>query len=328
MNQAKLNELIKSCEAEILSGVSLDQLKIKYLGRNSEVTKYLKELPSLSVSEKKEFGGALNKTKQHLETLINKNDSSNEIAHDYSAPLKLKKHGHFHPTDNVISNLLHIFSKMGFKVFETPEVENEEDNFSFLRVAKNHPARDMQDTFWTVDGKVLRTQTTAFQRRALRQFKSPFAVVQAGKVFRAESEDATHLSELNMLDGFAIGKDLNFTHLKGALYTFIHELFGSDVEVRFRPSFFPFVEPGAEMDMMCQKCKGKGCKSCGGTGWLELLGCGMTHPDIIESAGLDPNVYQGIAFGIGIERIAMRLYEIDDIREFARNNPEFLEQLA
>jgi phenylalanyl-tRNA synthetase alpha chain len=328
MDNNSLNNLIISAKSDLEAGQSTYDLRIKYLGKNSEIFKSFKLLPSLSSDEKKEFGPLLNSIKANLELLLQEDVKTSKISQDYTAPLKVHKHGHSHPTDYTMALMINIFSKLGFKVFETPEIEDENDNFSFLRVAKDHPARDMQDTFWTTDEKVLRTQTTAFQRRALEQFKPPFAVIQAGKVFRAESEDATHLSELNMLDGFAIGTDLNFTHLKGVLYNFLRQLFGNDVKVRFRPSFFPFVEPGAEMDMMCLKCKGSGCKACGNSGWLEIIGCGITHPEIIESAGLDPNIYHGIAFGIGVERIAMRMFEMDDIRELVKNNPEFLEQLT
>jgi phenylalanyl-tRNA synthetase alpha chain len=328
MDKQLLNELIISAKADLELGENTTNLRTKYLGKNSDIFKYLKQLPTLSSEQKKEFGPLLNNVKADLELLLQSNIDAAKIVQDYTAPLIVQKHGHSHPTDYTMALMIKILGKLGFNVFETPEIEDEDDNFTFLRVAKDHPARDMQDTFWTTDGKVLRTQTTAFQRSALEQFKPPFAVIQAGKVFRAESEDATHLSELNMLDGFAVGTDLNFTHLKGVLYNFLRQLFGEDVKVRFRPSFFPFVEPGAEMDMMCLKCHGLGCKSCGNSGWLEIIGCGITHPQIIESAGLDANKYRGIAFGIGVERIAMRLFEMDDIRELVKNNPEFLEQLA
>lgn len=330
MIKDRLNIIVENATKDLVNGLDPMIVRNRFLGRKGQLAEVMKELPKLSAEERKSAGVLANQVKSQLEEVINSySKDSNLIAeYDLTMPVQLPTHGHEHPIQHTISMLYDFFLQLGFKPYLTPEIETELDNFDSLRVAKDHPARDMQDTFWTTNSQVLRTQTTAFQRRALSQFKPPFAVVQAGRVYRAEAEDATHLSTIHMLDGFAVGEDLSFAHLKGVLFEMVKSLFGSDVKIRFRPSFFPFVEPGAELDMQCQHCKGSGCRSCGYKGWLELLGCGMTHPEILESAGLDPSVYHGIAWGMGIERLAMVYYGVTDIREFVKNDPRFLEQLT
>ncbi|MFA6082022.1 MAG: phenylalanine--tRNA ligase subunit alpha [Patescibacteria group bacterium] len=318
-------KLIITCESDIKSGTEFDVLSTKYLGRKGLYNALVKEIPSLQGDLRKEIGSVANATKIKLESLLtNSNKQSNSI--DLTSPLQLNAHGHQHPVQAMIHTLYDIFGELGFSEFKTPDIELEFDNFDFLRVPKDHPARDMQDTFWTVDKDVLRTQTTAFQKRVLAQLKPPFAVMQAGRVFRAEADDSTHLSAFHQFDIFAVTDKLSFADLRGVLLHTTKKLFGEDTKTRFRPGYFPFVEPGAEIDIACKHCAGKGCKSCGNKGWLELLGCGMSHPEIIANGGLDPKIYRGIAFGVGVERLCMAKYGITDIRELTKNDPRFLEQ--
>ncbi len=323
-----LDQLVVEVEQAIASGQDLEVLRTKYLGRNGLLTAMLKSLPEVSANERKVLGQKANKTKQQLERLLIKTDTSAASQIDLSLPISLDNHGHTHPVQDMIERLYIATSKLGFVATRTPEIESEDYNFDSLRVAKDHPARDMHDTFWTKNGFVLRTHTTAFQKHLLEQHKPPFAFAQGGKIFRSEAEDATHLSEFYHFDGFAVAKSLTMTDLKGTLYAIIKEVFGPETITRFRPAYFPFVEPGAEIDMQCGQCKGVGCKSCSHKGWLELLGCGMTHPEIIEAAGLDPNVYHGIAFGMGVERFTMLYHGITDIRDLVRNDPRLLENLT
>ncbi len=310
-------------------GEALEALLIEYLGRKGKFNVLLKTLPNIDPAQRKIVGAHANIVKGQLEQLLQPKTKESSVSNlDLTLPISLAPHGHAHPVQHTIHQLYTVFSPLGFTPFFTPEIDTEEHNFDSLRVPADHPARDMQDTFWTVNKQVLRTHTTAFQLRALQQLKPPFAVMQGGKIYRAEAEDATHLSEFHQFDGFAVAKGLAFADLKGILLKAMQQLFGKEIEMRFRPSFFPFVEPGAELDIRCPHCKGKGCKSCGYKGWLEMFGCGMTHPEILEQAWLDPNVYQGIAFGMGIERLTMLKYQIDDIREFVKNDPRFLEQIT
>jgi phenylalanyl-tRNA synthetase alpha chain len=299
------------------------------LSRKGKMAELMKTLPQTDPNSRKAIGTRANEVKLELEGLLAETETPNQATDlDVSLPIHIPTHGHEHPVQKIIAELYTIFGSLGFAPFLTPEVETEQDNFDSLRVAADHPARDMQDTFWTKDHMVLRTHTTAFQAHAIKQLKAPFAVMQGGKIYRNEAEDASHLSEFHQFDCFAIAKGLAFSDLKGVLYKAMRELFGPDTKIRFRPSFFPFVEPGAELDIECVHCHGKGCKSCGQKGWLEMLGCGMTHPDIIKSAGLDPQEYSGIAFGAGVERMVMIKYAVSDIREFTKNDPRFLEQLT
>ena len=325
----QLDELANSAKERISKGEDRTALRIEFLGRKGAFQRILDMLPSLTVEQKKLVGQKANSVKKDVARLLfDSAPLSKPQEIDLSLPIQLPTHGHEHPVQKTIATLYHIFDALGFSEFRTPEIETEEHNFDALRVPKDHPARDMQDTFWTVDGHVLHTHTTAFQFDAITQLKPPFAVMQGGKIYRAEAEDATHLSEFHQFDGFAVAEGLAFSDLKGLLFRAMRELFGPDTKIRFRPSFFPFVEPGAELDIECGHCHGKGCKSCGYKGWLEMLGCGMTHSDIIRMGGLDPKKYQGLAFGMGIERLTMIKYEIDDIREFTKNDPRFYESLT
>ena len=229
---------------------------------------------------------------------------------------KPKEKGHIHPLTQVNNEIMGIFTDMGFEIALGPEMESEHYNFDVLNVPRDHPARDMQDTFWIKGLKetVLRTQTSPVQGRYMEKNKPPFKIVVPGKVFRNEATDATHELQFYQVEGLVVGKDINLGHLKGTLNHFLKKLYGENVKTQFRPGYFPFVEPGIEIDMVCYKCKGKGCPACKQSGWIEILGAGMVHPNVLSSAGIDPKQWQGFAFGVGIDRLAMLKYEIDDIR--------------
>ena len=227
--------------------------------------------------------------------------------------------GHLHPLSITIRDVAGIFGRMGFEIESGPEIEDEYHNFDALNVPKDHPARDMQDTFWLKPEnlkKLLRTHTSGVQVRYMEKNKPPFAIIVPGKVFRNEATDATHDAQFHQVEGLVVGKDITLANLKGTLEFFLKELFGKDVEIRLRPGYFPFVEPGVEIDMVCFKCGGKGCPSCSHSGWIEILGAGMVHPNVLNNVGIDNREYQGFAFGIGVDRIAMLKYGVDDVRRF------------
>jgi len=236
---------------------------------------------------------------------------------------------HIHPITRVIREVTSIFIEMGFEVAQGPEMEDEYFNFDALNVPQDHPARDMQDTFWLEPmnlKKLLRTQTSDVQIRYMKENKPPIAIVVPGKVFRNEATDATHDAQFNQMEGLMIGKNITLAHLKTALETFLKKLFGDDVQIRLRPGYFPFVEPGVEIDMVCFKCKGAGCPSCSHNGWIEILGAGMVHPKVLNNVGIDSREWQGFAFGIGIDRIVMLKYGIDDIRLMYAGDLKFNQQ--
>jgi len=227
------------------------------------------------------------------------------------------KKGHIHPITQITNEIVKVFIDQGFEVATGPEIETEYYNFDALNVPKDHPSRDMQDTFWLKPEKLkklLRTHTSAVQIHHMEHNKPPFKIVIPGKVFRNEATDVTHEAQFHQIEGLVVGENITFKHLKGALETFIHKLFGEDIEIKLRPGFFPFVEPGVEIDMMCLRCKGDGCPSCKQNGWIEVLGAGMVHPNVLNQAGIDPRKYQGFAFGVGVDRIAMLKYGINDVR--------------
>lgn len=236
---------------------------------------------------------------------------------------------HIHPITRIINEVTSVFIEMGFEVAQGPEIETEHYNFDALNFPQNHPARDMQDTFWlepTNLKRLLRTQTSDMQIRYMENNKPPIAIVVPGKVFRNEATDATHEAQFHQMEGLMIGKDITLAHLKFALETFLKKLFGDDVVIRMRPGYFPFVEPGVEIDMVCFKCKGDGCPACSHSGWIEILGAGMVHPKVLNGVGIDSREWQGFAFGTGIERLAMLKYGIDDIRNFFQGDLRFNEQ--
>lgn len=233
--------------------------------------------------------------------------------------MNTKENKHIHPITRVIQDMTSVFVDMGFEVASGPEIEDGYHNFDALNVPKDHPARDMQDTFWLKPEnlkKLLRTHTSPVQVRYMEKNNPPFAIIVPGKVFRNEATDTTHDAQFHQCEGLVVGKNITLANLKGTLETFLQKLFGEDVEIRLRPGYFPFVEPGVEIDMICFKCGGKGCSSCSHSGWIEILGAGMVHPNVLNSAGIDSREYQGFAFGVGIDRVAMLKYGVDDIRMF------------
>jgi phenylalanyl-tRNA synthetase alpha chain len=314
---------------------ALQAVKIKFLGKRGVLTEKIKSLGSVPRDEKPEYGRALNEVKSFIEDLIQKQErifKSEELTEsiktsrlDITIPGFFTPTGHLHPTSRVLDEIIDVFLSLGFSIEEGPEVETDYYNFEALNFPQDHPARDMQDTFYITDDVVLRTHTSPVQIRVMEKKKPPLKVVVPGKVYRCDA-DVSHTPLFQQLEGFVVDEHIAMSDLKGVLEVFAHEVFGPEVPVRFRPSFFPFTEPSAEVDIGCVICSGKGCKVCKNTGWLEVLGAGMINPRVFEMVGYDPDMYSGFAFGMGIERITMLKYGIDDIRLFFENDVRFLEQ--
>lgn len=332
------DSLKKSFLAELniaASVAELQQLRVKYLGKKGVLTAQLKSLSTLPAEERRSFGKTVNELKEFIETEISARTSvlGNEDlrkrlaseAIDVTLPGKYTPCGSEHPINKVLKEIIDIFITMGFGVEEGPEVELDYYNFEALNFPKDHPARDMQDTFFISDDTVLRTHTSPVQIRGMEKRKPPLRFIAPGKVYRCDA-DITHTPMFHQVEGLMVDTDISFSDLKGMLEIFIHRIFTPDTPVRFRPSFFPFTEPSAEVDIGCIFCKGGGCQICKTTGWLEILGAGMVNPHVFEMVGYDPEVYTGFAFGMGIERIAMLKYSIDDIRLFYENDIRFLRQ--
>jgi len=242
---------------------------------------------------------------------------------------KTPKNPHIHPLTRIMNDIVGIFTEMGFTVEQGPEMETEETNFDFLNFPKDHPSRDMQDTFWIKpedSKKLLRTQTSDMQVKYMRENEPPFKIIIPGRVFRNEATDATHEAQFYQIEGLVVGENVTLANLKFTLETFLKKLFGEDVKIKLRPGFFPFVEPGVEVDMICGKCKGEGCPTCKYNGWIEILGAGMVHPKVLSNGGIDPNKYSGFAFGVGVDRVAMLKYGIDDIRLMYSGDLRFVNQ--
>jgi len=324
---------IESKSAQSLS--ELQQLKIKYLGKKGLVTSKLKALSTISPDVRPAYGKAVNEVKvlieeelTRIEALLKKEEHKKRIlsdAIDITLPGKFTQFGREHPINKVLSEITTIFLSMGFEIEEGPEVELDYYNFEALNMPKNHPARDMQDTFYISEDVVMRTHTSPVQIRVMEKKKPPLKIIAPGKVYRCDA-DISHTPMFHQVEGFMVDTDISFSDLKGVLQSFIHSIFGTETPVRFRPSFFPFTEPSAEVDIGCIFCSGKGCRVCKTTGWLEILGAGMINPKVFEFVGYDPDVYTGFAFGMGVERITMLKYSIDDIRLFFENDLRFLKQ--
>lgn len=311
---------------------SIEQLTTKYLGRKGELTRYLRNISSLPESERPEAGRQANVLKKKLEdafrekrSRIESDKTKKEQGIDITLPGRPAPKGSIHPVTRVAEEICSIFSRLGFRIAESPEVETDYYNFEALNIPKYHPARDMQDTFYVSDNIVLRTHTSPSQPREMEKNDPPLMIISPGKVFRCDS-DLTHTPMFHQVEGLMVDKDVSFGDLKGILTTFIHQMFDKETSLRFRPSFFPFTEPSAEVDIRCVMCRGAGCRVCSGTGWLEVLGSGMVHPAVFENVGYDTSIYSGFAFGMGIERLAMLKYGIDDIRKFFENDLRFLGQ--
>ena len=314
----------------------IEQLRVKYLGKKGELTAILKQMGSLSAEERPVMGQLVNEAKAHLEQLINEKFEQIKAAAaelklkaetvDITMPAKSSPAGKIHPLNTVLDDMLDIFQSMGFDVLDGPEVETDYYCFKCLNVPDDHPARDMQDTFYLSKDLLLRTQTSAAQARVMEQRKPPIRIACPGRVFRADEVDATHSPVFHQIEGLVVDKGITMCDLKGVLEQFAHEIYGEDTAVKFRPSFFPFTEPSVEVDVTCSECGGKGCRVCKGSGWIEILGAGMVHPNVLRSCGIDPEVYQGFAFGIGLDRITTTRYKISDIRLLFENDKRFLEQ--
>jgi len=311
----------------------IKSLSVKYLGRKGLVTLFLRNISQLPPEERPEAGKQANITKKELERafevaiadLEDKNKNGKTRAIDVSLPGRPASTGTLHPITHITRRICGIFSRMGFDIAEGPEIETDYYNFEALNIPKDHPARDMQDTFYVSENIVLRTHTSPIQVHIMEQNAPPIRIVAPGKVYRCDS-DLTHTPMFNQVEGLLVDEQVSFGDLKGVLEAFVHELFDEQISLRFRPSFFPFTEPSAEVDILCVMCRGKGCKVCSNTGWLEVLGCGMVHPAVFENVGYDTSRYAGFAFGMGVERLAMLKYGINDLRMFFESDYRFLRQ--
>ena len=313
----------------------LSVLKAKYIGKKGLITEAIKALQSLPKEERPLRGKVLNEIKEYIEKRLSEKekelldkeyrDRASREQIDITLPGRLQRLGSEHPVSKTLKEIIDIFSSMGFSVEEGPEVELDYYNFEALNIPRDHPARDMQDTFYITDDILLRTHTSPVQIRVMERKKPPLRMIAPGKVYRCDA-DVTHSPMFHQVEGLMVGEGVSMANLKAVLIEFLHALFGPDTPVRFRPSYFPFTEPSAEVDIGCLFCGQKGCRICKYSGWLEVLGSGMVHPKVFEMAGVDPERYTGFAFGLGVERITMLRYRIDDIRLFYENNLIFLNQ--
>ena len=316
---------------EVKNHEEILKFKGKFLGKSGEITKLLSAIKTIPLEERSDYGKEVNLLKNEtLEELKKKQElleqeGGQALETDLTLPGVGIRRGTLHPITLVIRQVSAIFERLGFSVESGPEIETDFYNFEALNIPQHHPARDSQDTFFIDDNRVLRTQTSGIQIRTMENRKPPIRIIAPGKVFRVD-HDVTHSPVFHQIEGLMVDTDINFKHLKFVLRTMIQELFGESREVRFRPSYFPFTEPSAEMDVSCFACAGKGCRLCSQTGWIEILGCGMVDPNVFEAVGIDHGVYTGWAFGIGVERIAMLQYGITDIRLFYENDVRFLNQ--
>ena len=325
-------ELLKKADSE----AALEELRVRFLGKKDELTAILKQMGSLSNEERPVMGALANEIRTALDTEIRAR--SKELADalmearlvaesiDVTLPGAKVAQGKRHPFQQVLDEMKEIFLGMGFEIKAGPEIELDHYNFEMLNMPKSHPARDTQDTFYITENMLLRTQTSPMQIRTMEIQKPPIRIICPGRVYRSDAVDATHSPLFHQIEGLVVDKGITFTDLKGTLEAFIKKLYGENTRVRFRPHHFPYTEPSAEMDMSCFKCGGKGCSLCKGEGWIEILGCGMVHPKVLENCGIDSEEFSGFAFGIGLERIAMMRYGIDDMRLLYENDLRFLRQ--
>jgi len=334
---------IKLITAQIESDLSvvnsidaLDQIRVKYLGRKGILAELTGSIPSLAVEQRGSFGKEVNALKNTLLNLIAEKEKTLKPGEsiskkgnlDVGMPGIAQELGSIHPITQIIDEICTIFNRMGFAVMQGPEIETEYNNFTGLNIPLEHPSRDAFDTFYLKNYSklLLRSHTSPVQVRAMKAHKPPLAIVVPGRVYRPDAVDASHLFMFHQIEGFLVDENIKFSDLKGILELFAKKVFGQDIKMRFRPHFFPFTEPSAEMDISCIICKGKGCSVCGRKGWLEILGAGMIHPNVFKQVGIDAKNYTGFAFGMGIERIAMLKYGINDIRLFFENDLRFLKQ--
>lgn len=323
---------------EIIGASSLEELellRLKYLGRSGEVTLALRELSKLPIEERKAAGATLNNARSEIQQALLDSEkvlqrkslvASSSQSIDVTMPAPGSSIGHDHPVTQVMDELIRIFWQMGYSVADGPEIENEWYNFEALNIGKDHPARDMQDSFYLEGGNLPRTHTSGVQVRYMESHKPPIRIIAPGKVYRNEDEDARHVWMFHQIEGLVVDKGISLGDLKGTLLSMMRGLLGSSTEIRLRPSFFPYTEPSVELDATCVICAGKGCGMCSGTGWLELGGAGMVHPQVLKNVNIDPMIYSGFAFGFGPERVAAIKFGVPDVREFWRPNLKFLEQ--
>lgn len=325
------NEIKKADNLQILNDV-----RVKYLGKKGELTVVLRGMGALTPEERPIIGSLVNEARDEIENEIQlkEKELKAEILKeklekekiDITMPSKKIDLGSVHPITAIIDNVKEIFLGLGYEVVDGPEIEKAIYNFDKLNTPPDHPARDVQDTFYITNDIVLRSQTSPVQARVMEIQKPPIKIICPGKVYRSDSVDATHSPVFHQIEGLVVDKNISMSDLKGTLETFAKKCLGENTQIRFRPHHFPFTEPSAEADVSCFVCKGKGCRVCKNEGWIELLGCGMVHPNVLENCGIDPNIYSGFAFGFGVERIAMAKYGIDDMRLLYENDVRFLKQ--
>ena len=314
----------------------LNDVRVAFLGKKGELTAVLKSMKDVAPEDRPKVGQMVNETRAAIEEVLEETKKKLEAKAreaqlkaeviDVTLPAKKNNVGHRHPNTIALEEVERIFIGMGYEVVEGPEVEYDEYNFEKLNIPANHPAKDEQDTFYISKDIVLRTQTSPVQARVMEKGELPIRMIAPGRVFRSDEVDATHSPSFHQIEGLVIDKNITFADLKGTLEEFAKELFGPETKTKFRPHHFPFTEPSAEVDVSCFKCGGKGCRFCKGSGWIEILGCGMVHPHVLEMCGIDPNEYTGFAFGVVLERIALLKYEIDDMRLLYENDIRFLKQ--
>jgi phenylalanyl-tRNA synthetase alpha chain len=333
----KLNIEILEEIKEIKSLTDLEEFKVKFLGKKSKIIDLMKNIKNIKeINNKKKFGQKINDLKNKIELLINDKYCELNLAFieqklrdeniDITLPGNKINFGNLHPISYILNEIIDIFVSMGYRVIDSHEIENTYYNFDALNIPKAHPARDENDTFYFDNDHVLVTATSPMQVHVMENNNPPIKIVSPGKVYRFDEIDSTHTPMFNQIEGLLVDKNISMKDLKGTLDFFVKKLIDKNVKTRFRPHYFPFTEPSAEMDVTCFACNGKGCKICKNSGFIELLGCGMVHPNVLEKVNIDSDKFSGFAFGIGIERIAMLKYQIDDIRLFYENNLKFLEQ--
>ncbi len=335
----KLQAIRQKAIEKIEAAESLDilnDLRVAYLGKKGEMTEVLKGMKDVAAADRPAVGQLVNDARKAIEEKIEavkKTLEAKELERklkdeviDVTLPSKKLVIGHKHPNKVVLDEVERIFTGMGYEVVEGPEIEYDYYNFEALNIPANHPAKDEQDTFYINDKIVLRTQTSPVQVREMEKGKLPIKIIAPGRVFRSDEVDATHSPSFHQIEGLVVGKNITFADLKGTLAQFAKEFFGPETKVKFRPHHFPFTEPSAEADVTCFKCGGKGCRMCKGSGWIEILGCGMVHPNVLKMCNIDPDEYTGFAFGVGLERITLLKYEIDDMRLLYENDERFLKQ--
>ncbi|MDI9494478.1 MAG: phenylalanine--tRNA ligase subunit alpha [Bacillota bacterium] len=337
--QTKLTAILQEAKEQLQNASTIaetEEIRVRFLGKKGKLTEILRSMGSLDTEERKVVGQAANQTRSEIEAMLAEKYAAVKEAEkqqkfkaeriDVTEPGKQRALGTRHLITITIDEITRIFMSMGYSIAEGPEIETVYFNFDALNAAPNHPSRDMTDTFYIDDEILLRTQTSPVQARTLLKQKPPIKIISPGRCFRCDTPDATHSPMFHQVEGLLVDEGVTMADLKGTLDSFAKQLFGSDVKTNFRPHFFPFTEPSAEMDVSCFKCGGKGCRVCKGSGWIEILGCGMVHPNVLDVGGVDTEKYTGFAFGMGVERIAMLKYGVEDIRLFFENDMRFIGQ--